>query len=521
VFSKTIPRDVAVDGRDRRRVADRRWNRFGRVTATVAGLTAVWAVSFASVARRPVLRSDEAWFLLVAARANAGAPLYRGVSFVTTPLAMWLMQLAVWLVGIQVMVERALAAACLTASVALLWAIGTRLRLSRRVRGFVAAMTLVLGAPVAHFGSVYSMVAVALSLAAVATMLHASSGRDEPRAALRAVAAAGALCGAAFATKPNTGLLACAALAVVIVHWSRHAGARPVDVVPLAVAGAGAVAVVAIVAGPFVIAGSFSTLVGDVFLAKRGSYLGTEIPGLSAGMLIPFGSAAAGLLAWWWSRGACTTAVVALLAFAAVGLLAAGPDYGAQHIAETAPLLALSLSAFGLARPAPLRSRGFVYSASVVLTLALVVFFVQYTVSANRPANASGDRVVAEPAAHFSGARTTTGRRRRTAADLAVLQRETGGTVFLGFLSGSYYYLAGSLRNPTRFDYPGQSDVGAGGEPGLIRTLSRTRARWTCLARHQGGVRQTHALIRLARYVRKHFVPVARLHACDLYRRRV
>ena len=88
-------------------------DRSGRCTASSCrrfavgslALGALWAVSFVTSMRRPVVRSDEAWFLWVAVRANSGASLYRGVYYVTTPLAMWLMQGLVWIFGVHFWVD--------------------------------------------------------------------------------------------------------------------------------------------------------------------------------------------------------------------------------------------------------------------------------------------------------------------------------------------------------------------------------------------------------------------------------
>ena len=76
---------------------NRAWTRLARHLASPTTLAAValFAFTFALFVGRPVGHADEAWFLWVAHRANTGSTLYRDVYYVTTPLAMWCMQLAV------------------------------------------------------------------------------------------------------------------------------------------------------------------------------------------------------------------------------------------------------------------------------------------------------------------------------------------------------------------------------------------------------------------------------------------
>lgn len=88
------------------------WQRHKHQWIGAAALGSIWPFTFLIALRRPVGRADEAWFLLVAARVNSGTSLYRGVYYVTTPLAMWCMQVMVRLFGTQIAVERALASTC-------------------------------------------------------------------------------------------------------------------------------------------------------------------------------------------------------------------------------------------------------------------------------------------------------------------------------------------------------------------------------------------------------------------------
>src|SRR5205085_5266496 len=111
-----------------------RWHRGKGWVVGSSAVVGVWALTFMTALPRPAGRADEAWFLWVAARANSGTALYRGVYYVSTPLAMWCMQLMVWLFGTHIAVERALAATCFTASLTLVWLIARRVEMSARGR---------------------------------------------------------------------------------------------------------------------------------------------------------------------------------------------------------------------------------------------------------------------------------------------------------------------------------------------------------------------------------------------------
>jgi 4-amino-4-deoxy-L-arabinose transferase-like glycosyltransferase len=485
-------------------------------------MLAVFAAAFASVGRRPVLRSDEAWFLWVAVRAHDGASLYRSVYFVTTPLALWIMELGVWVLGPRVWVERALACMCLTVSITLLWHIGNRLAIPRQRLLLVVAATFVLGAPVAHFGSVYSMLAVSLSLAALAALTRALTTCSDARGAIPGLIGSAMLCGAAFASKPNTGLFALIALLAVIVSWSRDSKDLPVGGWAISAALVAAGVVVLATALPFIATRSLGALLGDVFAGKRGSYLRIEAFGFGGSVqLIPLGALLLAGGSWWRAKSARSPLVIALVAFTFVGLAATGPDYRAQHVAEAAPLLVLPLFLqFGESGPRRASRHRVAQGLSIAVTVCLVCLFVRSVVNANQPPAAPGDRVVTERTVQFSGLLTTEATQRRTTADLVSLRRATGGTVFLEFLSASYYYLAGALRNPTRYDYPAQSDVGSGGETAVIRALARGKVKWACLLTADSATPASITLKRVERYIRTRFAFARRLNACDLYRRR-
>ena len=158
------------------------WWRRGKHWALGTGaIASVWALTYATSLRRPVGRADEAWFLWVATRANSGTSLYRGVYYVSTPLAMWCMQFMVRLFGTQIAVERALASTCFTGSLVLVWFIARRIGIATTWRMLLVGAVFLYGSPLAHFGSVYSLLATTCALGALLALLYAVQRGAEAR----------------------------------------------------------------------------------------------------------------------------------------------------------------------------------------------------------------------------------------------------------------------------------------------------------------------------------------------------
>ena len=468
-----------------------------RLVVGGGAILAAWLVAFVSVVRRPVVRSDEAWFLWVAVRANSGTPLYRGVYFVTTPLAMWCMQLGAFLFGSDIAVERALTSACFAASLALVWIIAKRFAVPVRTRALIGAAMFVWAAPATHFTSVYSMLAVTLSLGALLALISCAGARDAGGSGLGAAVVTGVLVGAACAAKPNIGVVALLAVVASLIASDllprpRADGAsRVVAAVALGFTGTAAAVLL-----PFVINGSLGNLVGDVFLGKGATYFSVEEFGYG---------------------GASQLILIAAVAFVAAGLVAAAPDFRAQHLTEAFPLLALAavvIAAAYAAHPlAPRQPRRWVVVMSVLAAVAVVAAMGWWTY---RPPGGGPDAVVADRSAHFTGSLTTAASAAKVRADLTELRRDTGGTVFLAFIDAGYYYLAGRLRDPTAYDYPGRSDLGPGGERGAIHVLRRRHVQWVCVRRPTPSQSKL-VPSRLETFVRAEFRFVDRLNVCDLY----
>jgi hypothetical protein len=529
---------VFAGGQDRSTRSYRR----RRLVGVAAGAALVFAGVFAASMRAPLDRADEAWFLWVAVRANSGARLYRDVYFVSTPLAMWCMQGAVRVFGAHIWVERLLVSAAITASVTCVWLIAEHLRISRGRRLLLCGLLLLFATPASHFASAYSTLAVALCLGALLATVKALDTIDDGGHATRPLVLAGVLCALAIASKPNVGLAAVAAVIVsmLVVHRRGRGAAGSGGTQLRTMATALGVTLVA-VAAPILMSGTLGALVSDVFAGKGAVYFAVEgqvLPGVakSFGLLTnpsaPFGANIERLIelvpfvaltlvvvvsARIWRRP--SGAQVALCMFTLVGFVSAAPDFAAQHLTEAFPLLlAVPIIAIATTRRtviADSRWPARVVSGAIAMTLAAGMIGVVSW--AHRPATAVRSGLVAEQASPVAGLLTTRSLAAQTHADLAELRRDTNGTVYLGFLSASYYYLVDHLRDPTAYDYPGRSDLGAGGEQGLIESLRARHVHWACVANRPPAPNSAIRPLKVERYIRRHFHFVEALHVCDLY----
>jgi hypothetical protein len=503
----------------------------------------LFGVTLTTAVRVPAGRADEAWFLWVAQRAEHGARLYRDVYYVSTPLAIWIMQGATKMFGTHVSVERALASLCFVASAAIVCAIARRTGMPRAGRLLLVVALFVFASPVAYFASVYSMLAVAASLGALLAMLRwidrESSVYGRPAPGLIGV---GFLCGVAFASKPNTGLLALGAVAVTVVVSSRRARQPDLGRLMVRVAG-GFGAAVSTMLLPIVLAGTTDAFMGDVFTGKGQyvsllggrpfSHVATALNAFGSGkapiglhlvatdLLLPFVVPVLVVVIILRSRDLRSSPTfVALVAFAGVGIGCAAPDFGPQHVTEAVPLL-LGVSVVLLVWTRPFaRATALPWRLVLVpVAASLVVVAVSVSAYARRPRVAPTDHVVNASLAHFDGTMISARNEVSLRADLADLRADTHGSVFIVRAQAAFYYLAGGLRDPTPFDFPAVTDFGSGGQRGVLTLLRRTHTRWVCLpAPPRPRTRSSStAPLELERGLARSYHLVERLHLCDLY----
>ncbi len=181
-------------------------------------------------------------------------------------------------------------------------------------------------------------------------------------------------CGAAFATKPNIGLAAFAAVVATLItqRYLPRPGRRRRNAI-----GWSATGFFVTVAGmmlPFVVTHTTGALLGDVFTGKGTAYLQVEgrsvLPGFGQSFrlltdagssfgqdvtrtvhLVPCVALVLLVVSGWRLRRNRTPGIVATVAFAVVGFAVAAPDFAPQHLTEAMPLL-LGLAIIGARRAA-------------------------------------------------------------------------------------------------------------------------------------------------------------------------
>jgi hypothetical protein len=515
------------------------WPRWLRRAAPPAAL---FLVTFALFTGRPVVHSDEAWFLWVATRVTRGDALYRDVYFVSTPLAAWLGAAAVRVFGSHILVTRALSTAVFTGSTVLAWLIARRCGLGRPGRLLLVVALFAYASPLANFASLYSSLAVLGALGALLVLLRGVESDRAPESVRRHLVAAGALAGVTFAAKPNVGLAVLGVALVVVVAARVSAPHRPWGA-DLARVVAGFAPVAGLVVAAVAAGSALGAFGADVFAAKTqylDAFTGGYLPGLRhfdevlpwvgppaaayanrlyvTASLLPIAAVALAALAVWRRRGPVRLEALTLGLFALVAVTASVPRGGPQHLAETAPLfLAAAAAAIGLLAPS---GRWAVRLAAALLAAWLVVAGYAVLDRAVQPYRDRGEAW--HGVAHFVGAPVAP----RTIRGVARLTRYTRAartsTVFIVTPEAGYYYLAAGLRDPTPYDFPEVSDLGGDDQAGVIRLLGTGSVRWACVkpAPPRGAYVPPTRPVRVEAYVRHHYALVSHAGPCDLYRSR-
>ena len=512
-----------------------------RSPAVLAG-AALFAVTFGLLVGRPVGHADEAWFLWVLTRVSSGQTLYRDVYFVSTPLPAWLGVAAVRVFGSQILVTRALTTLCFTGSVALGWVAARRCGVGVWGRLLLASAFVVYASPLTNFASFYSSLAVLFALGSLVALLRWLDAHSvDPVRARRELDVAGALAGLSFASKPNIGLVAVAAIAALVVAagvgerrpWLRDAVRL---VVPFAAVSALAVLIVAL-------NGAWSGFTADVFTGKAhylDVFTGGYLPGLRhvertlpffgppaaayanrlwyTASLLPIGAACAVIAAFVKTTGPRRLYAAALAAFAVVGAIGLIPRGGPQHLTETAPLFLVVIAGSTALLAPSLTARAVRRGLAVVLAGWFAIATVAIVVRSVEPLPQRAESLTGLP--HMVGAAVADHTIRGVHIVGAAARRAHATNLFIIRPDASYYYLTAQLTDPTPFDFPGVSDLGRDDQDGVIRLLRGGSVQWVCVSRppkRSAYVSPTRPM-RLEAYVRHTFVFTTHVRICDLYR---
>jgi hypothetical protein len=483
------------------------------LTLWVAAFLLLSALSLYLTAGRGVSPGDESWFLLVAKRVAHGDHLYRDVSYSPLPLAVWLASVPVSLFGAHIAIVEVFAA--------LIWA-GTALLLAGHARrvsgsgavGVLAVAALVVVAPPQR-NSLYTPLAMLFLVVSLVLAMKVVDGPSLPLAFL-----GGAAAGLSFAAKQTVGVAALAALLVAVALAGRPVRLRAAAA---AIAGFGAVALLILL--QLALAGDLGDAVREGFTGK-GEYLAhgslSYVRALrDAGGLLPsqptgafdnlpplLAPLAAVVLVAAARRRALSTSVLVPAAYAVAAVASAYPRFSATHLAwANAALVACAASAIG----PDLGTRRRLYVAlAAPLAVGCGIAFSLVPLSW-----ANGELTFSSLSA-FAGFPIS-----RTSEDAAVRLTRTvrpAEEVFFVTEDAGFFTLVTQARDPTPYDVPATSNIGASEIASLLRGVRAGRITRACF----GGAHpypaepslRPRALERaLARVMR----PIADLGVCVLH----
>jgi hypothetical protein len=459
------------------------------VRAGVASGVAAFAVL--TITTQGFASPDEAWFLQVVNRLLAGDTLYRDVYFGATPLSVQLTRALAWLFGLELLVARALVAACTVTTTLLCCRAAARLGAGLGARWSIALGVAVYGV---NQPTPYTPLAIALLAGCLDVTLAWWQGGVASHGARARLIWAGALAGLSFASKQNVGAFALVALLVSIAAGG--AARRrwlPGTVVALAAfaAAAGIVLLPVWLGGGSERFARYGITGKDVYLEvgavpysaalSRLWTAVTRLPGKrglwglyrEAAFLLPPLVLAALVSTWVSARGPERRVTSIVAAFAGAGYLVVLPRPGSSHLGFAIPFLLLGAvfawtRLTGLLR-APL-ARALAYGWVLWLSTGLLA---QLGLSAWRIRSGTWS-VSALP--HFRGVliegreeRLLRGRIERV-AELAAGRP----TFLLGRNTGPHYLVAG-IRNPSAFDFPYRSILRRDGESEIIAAIQAGR----------------------------------------------
>jgi hypothetical protein len=513
------PGDPAVPARPR----SARLTRRGWLGLTVA----LWLLAYVHSVTAGVGITDESWFLRVVDRVAAGDVLYRDVFFGSTPLAVWLAVGPVALLGSEMLVLKGVAA--LVVAGAGIAVAGCARSLGFGPRGAAAIAAFCVLVPGLRHSSVYNWLTVALTLATLAALLR----WDPASPSRRALAAAGAFAGLAFATKHNVGALAVLALAAGIGVRGGRAALR--HAIPPAAGAAFSTAVLALL--PVLVAGGGPRLLEYAVTAKgtyvergevsfldgvrSGAAAWLDIDGvrsledalLRAGFLVlPLAAAAIALAIARAGDPAYRGRLVTLVLFGAAIVANLYPRADAPHLAVTLPVifLAVAVAARDLLGERPVR-RAAAGAAGAVAGLLAVATFAQL------PVWLAYGRVVLADVPHFRAmpvAPEARDRMRHERRQLMLAARREAPILTLGS-HAAYVQLLGDLESATPYDYPLVTAFGHDGEQRTARAVREGRIRAACVTNSEDGLEA----VRLEAAVRDVLRARGRVGICLLFTR--
>jgi 4-amino-4-deoxy-L-arabinose transferase-like glycosyltransferase len=481
--------------------------------------------------------ADDSWLLQVASRTASGEVMYRDFYVHVTPLALYLLAIPTLVFGAQIMSLKILVALVFAGVVLVACRINEQLGSARRYSPLLILALFVFASPGRMvLVSLYTHLANSFLLAAFTAWLSWRASGDNRR-----LYATGVLLALCFASKQNTGAYGAVAFAIATAAYAFSQN-RDLQFLLLSyVRAAGAFILTgAIILLPVIATGSLSLMLrsglsdkGTYFAVGGMSYL-KPIASLAEAFRNPLSLAALRymnaaapfifpfvllpLLTWALARedrnGRATA--IAIAAFAAAALAVLYPRADPQHMLFATPILLIALAwcwrelRARPTKPAIMSALDQTRSVALAGTLCAAAFM-----SASTLARVLSPEYEWSTLPHHSGPlmpRIIHDGFKRNLPELVDFPRD-GRTFFLGPYA-AFYYLAGELHNPTRYDYPYSVSLGSVGTPEIIAAIRSGKIARVCI--DSGGIPELKAYD-LQHYVRATMVRQPIPDFCEQY----
>jgi hypothetical protein len=471
---------------------------------------------------------DEGWFLQVLRRVSEGEALYRDVWFGATPLSAYLGAGLVWTFGVDVVVLKALTAACLAGTVLLALRLAVQAGSPRPPVVLAVALLVYAARATAAYNAVAGVAFLATFTLALDGWRRRQGGSGRSHVELTMAGAAAGLC---FMAKQNVGALAMAAVLLAAVGPAevplRRRAARMIAPVGAFLATSFLLIV------PVWLRGGLPGLVDYGLLRKEGyidiggiSYLEGLGQSLGQGAVVPslywtapfilLPAVLVGLaVAFRGARGRERARAWVVLVFSAASALALFPRADRRHLYIALPAILVGAVYLWNRFRANLRPPwvlGLRAGALAWTTTGLVALLLLPIVQVR-----SGEwQVSTIPRFGLALVRPGVQASALRAAE-AFATRRQGRTLLLSPKAG-FYYLVTGVQNPTPYDVPLMSALGRRGEQEVIAAIARREIEYVCV--DWGGLTSfgPQRPERLERFVRRGLTKEGRLGFCTLYR---
>jgi len=506
----------------------------------------LWGLSLYLLAAQGIERSDESWFLQVTRRVNGGETLYKDMFFGATPLSIYLLRVLTHVFGLEVLVLKGMAAACITSSILLGARILQELEVSKRISIFFVAANFIFVSspwPIGLYTLLSPPFLMGTCLAALRWRKQFQSGSK----AYKSLIAAGICAGLCFASKQNVGLGAIAALLITVAITSAGIKDRSRSV-PYAVALIAFLLVSGVLLAPILLSGAKDKFIEYCFTGKK-TYLNLHLAYLMGDVSIRIKgfSAVKVYLSAFIDHPSFTSlrAAIVLSSFFLIPLLATGAIYkllGKSNRRMTLIVIAFAVAALSMLFPRP--SIHHVVS-TVPMSMAALFYFWQYmfpqkykaAVYIQRTTGAAltilvlmylaipikqmSDGQELSQIPHFRGVWISGFKREEFLKDARQLRTVARNhNLFIMGPSASFYYIICDLKNPTPFDYPLVTTFGFHGEEEVKKAILEGRITAVCLPDEDAKLSQFNLTpVGLANLTRSKMDRLMTLNYCKVYER--